>query len=146
MKKQTTTKQLFEAIKSDKLKVTKVEVHYKSSNKICGLNIDTFQESLEYLLEAGIFADCISWHYENKYGTRDYICDSGNMNPYSEKVIIAHLCARDGVNVEDVNKALRMIEEEIMRKRRYEIPLETKVEIISEGNSYNGRKSTNENT
>ena len=112
MKKQTTTKQLFEAIKSDKLKVTKAEVHYKSSNKIGILNIDTFQESLEYLLEAGIFADCISWHYENRYGTRDYICDSGNMNPYSEKVIIAHLRANDGVDKESIEAALRMIEEE----------------------------------
>lgn len=113
MKKQTTTKQLFEAIKNDMLKVTKVEVHYKSSNKTDRLkNIVAFQESLEYLLEAGIFADCISWHYENKYGTRDYRADSGSMNPYSEKVIIIHLCACDGTNVEDVNKALGMIEEE----------------------------------
>ena len=112
MKKQTTTKQLFEAIKNNKLKVTKVEVHYKSSNKTSCLNTDIFQESLEYLLEAGIFADCIGWHYENKYGTRDYICDSESMNPYSEKVMIAHLCACDGVNVEDVNKALKMIDEE----------------------------------
>ena len=112
MKKQTTTKQLFEAIKNDKLKITKAEVHYKSSNKVCSLNIDAFQESLEYLLDVGIFADCIGWHYENKHGTRDYICDSESMNPYSEKVIIVHLCANDNVNVEDVNEALRMIEEE----------------------------------
>ena len=105
MKKQTTTKQLFEVIKTNMLQITKVEVHYKSSNKISSLNIDAFQESLEYLLEAGIFADCISWHYENRHGTRDYICDS-------EKVIIVHLCANDGVDVEEIDKALKMIEEE----------------------------------
>lgn len=109
MKKQTTTKQLFEVIKNGMLKVTKIEVHYKSSNKISSLNIDAFQESLEYLLEAGIFADCISWHYENKHKIRNYICDSENMNSYSEKVIIVYLCANDSVDKKSIEAALRVM-------------------------------------
>lgn len=58
-----------------------------------------------------MFAEFVDWHYENLSGKGEYIVDSGAMNPYSENIVVAYLRVRDGVDVEDVDKVLKIEEE-----------------------------------
>lgn len=111
MRKQTTTKKLQQAIKDDLLKLTKVEKYSKSTRRTTTISTDTFKESLEFLCET-LFADAIGWHYERNYKTGNYEIDCGRMDGDSNIVIIAHLCACDGVSREDIDNALNVIEEE----------------------------------
>ena len=110
MKKRTTTRQLNAAITNGLLQVTKAECSYKSSNRIDEISKDTFKESLEFLGET-LFADCVGWHYERNNQTGQYIAECGRMNGDSDVIIIAYMCANEGVKVEDIDKVLRVIEE-----------------------------------
>lgn len=111
MRKQTTTRQIQQAIKNNLLKPIKVEKYSKSTRKTTTISTDTFSESLDFLSET-LFADAIGWHYERNYKTGNYEIDCGRMNPNTDIVIIAHLCACDGVKREDIDNALNVIEEE----------------------------------
>lgn len=112
MRKRTTTKRLSNAIENNLLQVIKAECRYKSSEDMDVLNVDTFVENLQFLCESGVFLEFVDWHYErNLYGKGEFMVDSGAMNPYSENVIIACLRVRDGVDVEDVDKILKIEEE-----------------------------------
>lgn len=51
------------------------------------------------------------WHYEKDYKTGQYIIETGRMDGNSENVVIAHLCVNDGVNVEDIERVLKIVEE-----------------------------------
>ncbi|TGY94989.1 hypothetical protein E5329_16980 [Petralouisia muris] len=111
MRRRTTTKQLLEAITNNLLQITKAETHYKSSDKIDVLTEDSFKESLEFLAET-IFADMVDWHFqENVNADKEYILDSGRMNPYSDNVVTVYLRVCDGENVEDVERILKIEEE-----------------------------------
>lgn len=109
MRRRTTTRQLQQAITDKLLHITKVEVYYKTSRKTEIIEADVFQESLDFLCET-IFADSIGWHFEENYKTQNYEIDCGRMNPNTDIIVIAHLCA-NGVKREDVTNALMMIEE-----------------------------------
>ena len=108
MKKRTTTQQLNSAITNNLLYITKAEVYYKTSRKTETIDTDKFKENLDFLCEAGIFADFVDWHYERNISTKDeYKADSGAMNPYSENVVTVYL----RVNVEDIERILKIEEE-----------------------------------
>lgn len=113
MKRKTTTKQLQQVVTNNLLYSTKVEVYYKTSRKTETIDVDKFKDSLDVLCESGVFADFVDWHYERNISIKEeYIFDSGAMNPYSENVVTVYLRVADGVNREDVEKALLFLEEE----------------------------------
>lgn len=111
MKKRTTTHQLQQAIKSNLLKLIKAETYNKSTCQTDVISIDLFKDSLDFLCES-LFADCTGWYYERNHETGGYVIETGRMTKESDFIFIAHLCACDGVSREDVNNALRVIEEE----------------------------------
>ncbi len=110
MKRMTTTKQISDVLSNNLLQVTKAEVYYKTSRKT-DIITDFFLENLQFLCESGCFMDCIGWHYEKDYKTGQYIIETGRMDGNSENVVIAHLCVNDGVNVEDIERVLKIVEE-----------------------------------
>lgn len=112
MRKRTTTKQLNTAITNNLLQITKVEYHYKSSNRIDEISQETFTESLDFLCESGVFADAIGWHFERDYRTGDYIIETGRMDGSVEKIIVVYLSICNGACRENVEKALSVSEEE----------------------------------
>ena len=111
MRKRTTTKQLSTAITNGLLQITKVECSYKSSDRIDELSKETFRESLDFLCESGVFADCIGWYYENDYKTGQYIVECGRMDGSVEKIIVVYLRVCEGMRGEDVERILLFEEE-----------------------------------
>ena len=111
MRKRTTTKQLQQAMKNNLLKLIKVEKYSKATRKTTTISTDTFKDDLDFLCET-IFCDAIGWHYERDYKTGNYEVDCSRMNGDVDFIFIAHLCACDGVEKEDIHKVLRVIEEE----------------------------------
>lgn len=112
MRRRTTTQKLQQAITNNLLHIVKAEVYYKTSRKTETIDTDKFKDSLDFLCESGVFADFVDWHYEKNISVKDeYILDSGAMNPYSENVATAYLRVADGVNVEEIDKILKIKEE-----------------------------------
>ena len=110
MRRKTTTKQIQQAMKNNLLKPIKAEKYSKSTHKTTTISTDTFKDDLDFLCET-IFADAIGWHYEYDIKSKQYIIECGRMNGDADFIFIAHLCACDGVSKEDVDKALRVIED-----------------------------------
>ena len=110
MQKQTTTQQLNAAIKNELLNITKSELYNKSTHQTDVISPETFRESLDFLCEL-IFKDCIGWHYERNHETGNYEIECSRMDGSSDFIIIAHLCACDGVSAECVDNALNVIED-----------------------------------
>lgn len=110
MRRKTTTRQIQQAIKNNLLKLTKAEKYSKSTRKTTIISIDTFKESLDFLCET-IFSDAIGWHYERDYRTGEYIIEAGRMDGDVDFIFIAHLCACDDSNVEDIERILKFEEE-----------------------------------
>lgn len=112
MRKRTTTKQLSTAITNNLLQVIKAECNYKSSDRIDEISKEIFKESLDYLIESGIFADFVDWHFERNLSDKDgYIFNSGAMNPFTENIVTVYLRVCEGVDVEDIEKTLLFEEE-----------------------------------
>lgn len=111
MQKRTATKQISEAISNNLLRITKAEVYHKTSRKTEPMDADIFQENLDFLSESGCFADAIGWHYEWDHKINNYEIESGRMNPNTDLIIIARLCACDGVSNEDIEQALLFSED-----------------------------------
>lgn len=111
MRRRTTTKQLYNALSNNLLTVERAESHNKTSHQTDEISVDTFKDSLEFLCET-IFADAVGWHYEYDIKANQYIIEVGRMNGDADFIFIAHLCACDGVSREDVDIALKVIEEE----------------------------------
>lgn len=55
--------------------------------------------------------DCVGWHYERDYRTGNYIIETGRMDGNSESIVTAYLRVNDGVNVEDIERTLKIEEE-----------------------------------
>lgn len=110
MQKRTTTRQIQQAIKNNLLKLIKAEKYSKSTRKTTIISTDTFKDDLDFLCET-IFADCVGWHYERDHETGDYEVECSRMNGDVDFIFIAHLCVNDGVKVENVDKALRIIDD-----------------------------------
>lgn len=111
MKKRTTTHQLQQAIKGNLLKLIKAQKYNKSTCQTDVISIDLFKDSLDFLYKS-LFADCIGWYYERNYDTGNYVIETGRMTRESDFMFIAHLCVNDSVSREDVDRVLRVIEEE----------------------------------
>lgn len=105
MKKRTTTYQINKAISNNLLLVSKVECYNKTTYQMSTLDNDTFTENLEFLVESGIFADCISWTYERNFKSKDYIIETGRMNSESTYIVIVYCCKSDDA-VDSVEKML----------------------------------------
>ena len=111
MQKQTTTLQLNTAIKNKLLTLTKSELYNKSTHQTDAISPETFQESLDFISES-IFKDVVGWHYEFDIKTGQCIIETGRMDGDSDFIVIAHLCACDGVNQEEIDKILNVIEDD----------------------------------
>ncbi len=110
MRRKTTTRQLQQAITNNLLKPIKVQKYSKATRKSTTISTDLFKESLDFLCET-IFCDTIGWHYEFDVKTRQYITECSRMDGDSDFIMIAHLCVNDGAKREDIDKALRVIED-----------------------------------
>ena len=110
MRRKTTTRQIQQAIKNYLLKLVKAEKYSKSTRKTTTISTDIFKDDLDFLCET-IFADCVGWHYELNNETGNYEVETGRMDGDSDFIFIAHLCACDGVSWENVDKALRIIDD-----------------------------------
>lgn len=111
MRKATTTQKLQQAITNNLLIVGKAEAYYKTSGNTETVNIELFKESFGFLCKSGIFSDALGWHYERDFKTNGYICEVGRMNPDSEVIFSIYLRANDGVNVEEIERILKIEEE-----------------------------------
>lgn len=111
MKKRTTTKHLNTTITNNLLHITKAEIYNKTTRKTDVINTDAFQKSLGFLCET-IFADCIGWYFERDYKTGDYVTECSRKDGSVDLIIIAHLCACDGVDRECIDNVLSVSEEE----------------------------------
>lgn len=110
MRRKTTTRQIQQAIKNNLLKLIKAEKYSKSTRRTTTISTETFKDSFDFLCET-IFESCIGWHYELNHETGKYEIDCSRMNGDVDTVIIAHLCACDGVSREDVDRVLSVIED-----------------------------------
>ena len=96
MQRRTTTLQIQKAMKSNYLHLIKTEV----------IPNDKFLEFFDFFCEAGIFADCIGWHYDNNLHANGYIIECGRYNPHSENIITAYLEVADSATEEEIEKML----------------------------------------
>lgn len=112
MRKQTTTKQLNSAITNNLLHIAKVEVYHKTSRKTETIDTDKFYENFSFLCESGCFMGALGWHYERDFKTNGYICEVGRMNPDCEVIISVYLRVANGVDAEDIDEILKIMEEE----------------------------------
>ena len=110
MRRKTTTRQIQQAIKNNLLKLIKAEKYSKSTRKTTTISTDTFKDDLDFLCET-IFSDAIGWHYERNHKTGNYEVDCSRMDGDVDFIFITHLCVNDGVKVESVDKALRVIDD-----------------------------------
>lgn len=110
MRKRTTTQKLQQVITDNLLVIEKIDVYHKTTRQTDVISADTFKDSLDFLCET-IFAPCIGWHYEKNHKTDNYEIDCSRMDGSSDIIVIAHLCACDGVSREDVDRALCVIED-----------------------------------
>ena len=113
MIRRTSTQQLQNAITNNLLKITKAEIHHKSSKQVDEISIDSLKESLDFLAET-IFTGMIDWHFERSLNAGgEYIFDSGYRNPHSEDVVTVYLKAGENVvDREDIERTLLFVEEE----------------------------------
>lgn len=112
MRKVTTTNKINEAINNNLLHITKAEVYNKTSGKTETIDTDKLIENFSFLCEAGVFADCIGWHFEREIKANGYIVETGRMNPDSEVIITVYLGVCENVHREEVEKVLSVTEEE----------------------------------
>lgn len=110
MKRKITTKQLDSAITNNLLIAQKAELYHKDSGKT-DIITDSFVEDLAFLCET-IFASCISWRFGKDINTNSYIAETGRTEGNAENIITVHLYTGDGVNTEDIEKALGVEETE----------------------------------
>lgn len=111
MRKRTSTKQLNSAITNNLLHIVKAKIYSKTSRKTEEITPDSFKDSLDFLCET-IFSDAIGWYYERDYKTEKYEVECGRMNPNTDLIVIAHLSVCEGTSREDIDKTLRIVEED----------------------------------
>ena len=108
MQKRTTTQQLNIVLTNNLLQIEKAELYNKDLQKTSTIDVNSFKEDCDFLCEYGIFASCISWNYERNHQTGKYKIECSRMNGDARNIVIAHLCATEGVNKEDINKILNV--------------------------------------
>ena len=110
MHNRTTTRQLNTTIKNKLLCIIHAELYNKTTHQTNVISPETFRESLDFICES-IFKDVVGWHFEFDIKTKQYIIEAGRMNGDSDFIVIAHLCVNDGLNREDIDRALSVIED-----------------------------------
>lgn len=111
MKKRTTTAQINAALPM--MDVVKAEYYNKDTYSETAIDNDTFTENLQFLAECGALADCMGWNYEkNPDADMEYIFETGRMNAECDGFVTVHMRLKDGVNSDDLEKMLLIIEEE----------------------------------
>ena len=63
------------------------------------------------MCESGIFMDCVGWTYQQNYRIGEYVLESGRSDGDSENIITVFLCVKENVNVEDIERTLKIEEE-----------------------------------
>lgn len=111
MQRRTTTLQIQKAMKSNFLCLIKAEVYNKSTRKTEEIPNEKFLDCFDYFCESEFFMDSIGWYFEYDIKAKQYIIETGRMNGDVDFIFIAHLCACDDSNVEDIEKTLLFLEE-----------------------------------
>ena len=106
--KYTTARQIQNAIDSNIVTITNVEVESKDDYSLKEITPDQFKDNLDFYMESGIFADSL----DCKYGMQgnNLTVDIGNMSPYCDSCITVNLIKNDGVTREDLEKVLKKVE------------------------------------
>lgn len=110
MQRRTTTQKLQEALSDNLLIIEKCERRSKTTHEREEISAETFRESLDFLCET-LFADAVLWHYENDFKTGNYETECFRNSPYSDIIVTAYLCANEGVDAEEIEEALKFVEE-----------------------------------
>ena len=101
MRRRTTTAQINAAFPL--IEVIKAETYNKSTYTTVTIDTATFTENLQFLAESGKLTDCMGWTYErNPSSDREYIFESGRMNPECDVIVTVWMRVKDGVNREDL--------------------------------------------
>lgn len=106
MRRRTTTKQLQQVIANNLLHIAKAEVYYKTSRETEVIPNDKFLECLDFFCESGIFRDAVGWLFEKDNKAGNYEIETGRMDGGVDIIVTAYFCKNDGVDDEDVEKAL----------------------------------------
>lgn len=112
MKRRTTTQKINSAITNNLLIPIKAECYNKTTCQIETINSGTLAENLQSLCESGVLASCIGWHYERDYKTNGYIAECSRMDGCAENIVTVRLRTGDGVDAEDIERALKIEETE----------------------------------
>ena len=112
MKKRTSTAKLNAAITNNMLHIVKAECYYKTSRRTEIIGNNTLIENLQFLSEAGYFADCIGWTFERDFKTDGYIVECSRTDGNSENIVTVYLCANNGASDGDLEKVLVIEESE----------------------------------
>jgi len=111
MKRKTTTAKINEALTTNLLTVTRTECYHKTSRQTDHINPESFLEDFQFLCESGIFMNCVGWTYQQDYRTGDYVLETGRSDGDSENIITIFLRVNENVNVEDIERTLKIEEE-----------------------------------
>ena len=111
MKRKTTTAQISEALTTNLLTVTRAEVYHKTSRQTNVINPESFIEDFKFLCESNIFMDCVGWTYQQNHRTGGYVLETGRSDGDSENIITIFLRVNENVNVEDIERTLKIEEE-----------------------------------
>ena len=112
MRKQTTTKQIQNAIKSNQLILQSAEVYNKTTQETEEIPNDKFLESFDFFCESGLFMDAIGWHFERNFKTKKYEIECSRLDGSVDVIITAYFRKSDDVNEEDIDEMLLKIEDE----------------------------------
>ncbi len=111
MKRKTTTAKINEALTTNLLTVTRAEVYHKTSRQTNVINPESFIEDFKFLCESNIFMDCVGWTYQQNHRTGGYVLETGRSDGDSENIITIFLRVNENVNVEDIERTLKIEEE-----------------------------------
>ena len=113
MRKRTTTKKLHEAITNNLLTIEKAVAYNKTTHQTDVISTEKFKDSLDFLCESEIFANCLGWHYEVDIKENDgYIVECGRMDSSVDVIVTVYMSICNGANVEAVERTLLFTEEE----------------------------------
>ena len=105
MKRRTTTAQINAALPM--LEVIKAEHYSKGTYTKTAIDTATFTENLQFLAESGKLIGCMGWTYERNPGSdREYIFETGRMNPECDVIVTVWMRLNDGVTQEGIEEML----------------------------------------
>lgn len=105
MRRRTTTAQINNTLPI--MEVVKAEYYNKDTYTTAAIDKDTFTDNIQFLAEAGILTNCMGWTYEkNCSSEREYIFESGRMNPECNVIVTIRMRLKDDVSKEEFEKML----------------------------------------